>query len=65
MPGKFNISEEDIVMIFDNVKDAFNYWNGKTVDELEKRAAEIADLVDKDAKADIKALNVELEGISR
>ncbi|MCR5812875.1 MAG: phage major capsid protein [Desulfovibrio sp.] len=52
-------------MIFDNVKDAFNYWNGKSVDELEKRAAEIADLVDKDPKADVKALNMELEGIKQ
>ena len=52
-------------MIFDNVKDAFNFYNGKTVDELEKRAAEIADLVDKDPKADVKALNMELEGIKQ
>lgn len=52
-------------MIFGNIKDAFNFYNGQSVDELEKRAAEISDLVEKDPKADVKALNIELEGIKQ
>lgn len=50
-------------MVFENTKDAFNFWNGKSIEELEHRAEEIADIVEHDAKADIKALNTELEGI--
>ncbi len=52
-------------MIFESIKDAFNYWNDKTVEEMEKRATEIADLVERDPKADVKALNLELEGIKQ
>ena len=50
-------------MIFENVKDAFNFYAGQSGEMMEQRAAEIAELVEKDAKADIAKLNIELEGI--
>lgn len=51
-------------MKFDNVAEAFNYYRTKSVDELEKRAQEIAAEIDKNADADVESFNVELKGIA-
>lgn len=51
-------------MKFDNIAEAFNYYRTKDVADLEKRANEIAAEIDKNADADIDALNVELKGIA-
>lgn len=50
-------------MNFKTVAEAFNYYRTKTVEEMEKRAQEIGQLIDTDASADIAALNIELNGI--
>lgn len=52
-------------MKFKNVKEAFNHWNTKTVEEIETRAQEIKNLVETDASADIDSLNIEVEGIQQ
>lgn len=51
-------------MKFNTVAEAFNFYKGYTVADLEKRAAEIKNIVDTDANADVDALNVELRGIA-
>lgn len=50
-------------MNFKTVAEAFNFYKGKTVEELERRAAEIKEQIEKDANVDINALNIELTGI--
>lgn len=50
-------------MNFKTVAEAFNFYRGKTVEELERRAAEIKEQIEKDANVDINALNIELTGI--
>ena len=52
-------------MKFNNVKEAFNHWNTKTVEEIETRAQEIKRLVETDSNADIETLNIEVEGIQQ
>ena len=49
-------------MKFENVAQAFNFYNSKTIAQIEKRAAEIESELSADG-ADIKALNIELEGM--
>ena len=50
-------------MKFNTVAEAFNYYRNHSAADLEKRAAEIGAIIDTDANADIKALNIELSGI--
>lgn len=50
-------------MKFKTIAEAFNYWNAKTVQEIEARAAEIKGIIEKDAGADVAALNIEIEGL--
>lgn len=50
-------------MKFKTVAEAFNFYKDKTVEDLEKRTAEIKDLIERDANVDISALNIELTGI--
>ena len=50
-------------MKFKTVAEAFNFYMTKTVEDLEKRTAEIKDLIERDANVDINALNIELTGI--
>lgn len=52
-------------MKFKTIAEAFNYWNTKTVKEIETRAAEIKGIIEKDANADIAALNIEIEGMKQ
>jgi len=50
-------------MKFNTVAEAFNYYRGKTVKEMEERAQAINSSIDNDPNADIEAFNIELRGI--
>lgn len=50
-------------MKFKTVAEAFNYYRNHSIADLEKRAAEIGQLVDSDPNADIASLNIELDGL--
>ena len=52
-------------MNFKTVAEAFNFWNTKTVQEIETRATQIKELIQKDASADVAALNIEIEGLKQ
>ena len=52
-------------MNFKNIAEVFNYYKDKEISEIEKRAKEINNLIDTDANADIDALNLELDGLSK
>jgi len=51
-------------MKFENVAQAFNFYNQKTIAQIEKRAAEIETELSADG-ADVKSLNIELEGMKQ
>jgi HK97 family phage major capsid protein len=50
-------------MKFKSVAEAFNFYKGKDVKDLDARAAAIEKEINTDANADIEALNIELRGI--
>jgi len=50
-------------MKFATIAEAFNYYRNHSVKDIEKRAAEIGDLISKDATANINDLNIELDGL--
>lgn len=52
-------------MKFNNVADAFNFYNGKPIAEIEKRAQEVKGIIETDPDVDIKALNIELTGLAQ
>ncbi|KAA8674459.1 phage major capsid protein [Clostridium sp. HV4-5-A1G] len=52
-------------MKFATVQEAFNYYNSKDIEEIEKRAAEIGKLIDGNENADIQSLNIELDGLKQ
>lgn len=52
-------------MNFETTQEAFNYWNGKTIEEIETRASEIKLMVDTDPEADISVLSVEADGLKQ
>ena len=47
------------------IAEAFNHYRTSTLEEIERRAAEIKNIVATDATADVDALNIELEGLSQ
>lgn len=49
-------------MKFENVAQAFNFYNQKTIAQIEKRAAEIEGELSQEG-ADVQSLNIELEGM--
>ena len=49
--------------MFKTIAEAFNHYKNYSLDQLEKRAAEIKELIERDANVDINALNIELSGI--
>lgn len=51
-------------MKFNTVNEAFNFWNGKTVEEIEKRAQEVKGIIETNPDCDINALNIELTGLN-
>ena len=52
-------------MKFRTIAEAFNHYRTSTLEEIERRAAEIKNIVATDATADVDALNIELEGLSQ
>lgn len=52
-------------MKFKTIAEAFNFWNTKTLKEIEARAAEIKKLVETDPAADVDALNIEVAGLQQ
>lgn len=52
-------------MKFKTVAEAFNHYRTATVEEIERRAAEIKGIIERDADADITTLNIELSGLAQ
>ena len=52
-------------MKFKTIAEAFNYYRNATVEEIERRAAEIKGTIETDAEADITTLNIELSGLAQ
>lgn len=52
-------------MKFKNVAEAFNYYRNHSVADIEKRTAEIGNLINTDPNIDIQELNIELEGLKQ
>ncbi|MEW9675261.1 phage major capsid protein [Lentibacillus sp. L22] len=51
-------------MEFKTVQDAFNHYRNASLEDIEKRAAEIKGTIDNDPDADVTAINVEIEGLN-
>ena len=52
-------------MKFKTIAEAFNHYMNSSIQDIEKRAAEIKQIVDTDPNADIASLNIELEGLKQ
>lgn len=52
-------------MNFKTVAEAFNHYRTATLEEIERRAAEIKGTIETDAEADITTLNIELTGLAQ
>lgn len=52
-------------MKFKTVAEAFNHYRTATIEEIERRAAEIKGIIERDADADITTLNIELSGLAQ
>ncbi len=52
-------------MKFNNVQDAFNHYRMASLEEIERRAAEIKGTIETDPQADIVALNIEITGLQQ
>ena len=52
-------------MAFANIADAFNYWNGKSAEQIERRAREIRGTIETDPDCELKALNIELTALNQ
>lgn len=52
-------------MKFKNVAEAFNYYRNHSVADIEKRTAEIGNLINTDPNIYIQELNIELEGLKQ
>lgn len=50
-------------MKFKSISEAFNYYRGQSIDEIETRAAAIDKEIDSNPEVDIEALNIELRGL--
>ena len=50
-------------MKFKTVAEAFNHYRSYSLADIEKRAAEIGQIIDTDPNADIQAFNIELDGL--
>ena len=51
-------------MEFKTIQEAFNHWNGKSLNEIEKRAQEVKGMIETDPDVNITALNIELTGLA-
>ena len=52
-------------MKFKTIAEVFNYYRAASIEEIERRAAEIKNIISTDAGADVDALNIELEGLAQ
>ena len=52
-------------MNFKTVAEAFNHYRTATLEEIERRAAEIKGIIETDVEADITTLNIELTGLAQ
>lgn len=52
-------------MKFKTIAEAYNHYKGFTLEQIEKRAGEIKQLIETDANADVAALNIEAEGMEQ
>ena len=52
-------------MKFKTIAEAFNHYRTSTLEEIERRAAEIKNIISTDAGADVNALNIELDGLAQ
>ncbi|KMJ56433.1 phage capsid protein, partial [Bacillus sp. LL01] len=50
-------------MKFKTVAEAFNHYRNHSLTDIEKRAAEIGQVIDTDPNADVSSLNIELDGL--
>ncbi|MFK8199410.1 hypothetical protein I4Q36_02085 [Tuanshanicoccus lijuaniae] len=53
------------MMKFETIEQAFNYWNGKTLKEIEERSKVIKQEVSNNVDVDIEAFNIEVEGMKQ
>lgn len=51
--------------MFKTVAEAFNFYNGKSIADIEKRAQEVKGMIETDPNVDIKSLNIELTGLAQ
>lgn len=52
-------------MKFKTIAEAFNHYRTATLEEIERRAADIKNTISTDAGADVNALNIELDGLAQ
>lgn len=52
-------------MKFNTVQEAFNHYRTASLEEIERRAAEIKGTIETDANADVMALNIEISGLQQ
>lgn len=52
-------------MKFKTIAEAYNHYKGMTLAQIEARAAEIRQIIETDASADVAALNIEAEGMEQ
>lgn len=52
-------------MEFKTIQEAFNHYMNHSMNDIEKRAQEIKNIVDTDSNADLEGLNIELEGLKQ
>jgi HK97 family phage major capsid protein len=50
-------------MKFNTIQDAFNYYRTASLQDIERRAAEIKGTIETDATADVTSLNIEISGL--
>lgn len=51
--------------MFNTVQEAFNHYRNASLEEIEKRAAQIKGTIDNDPNADVTKLNIEIEGLNQ
>ncbi len=51
--------------MFKTVQEAFNHYRNSSLEEIEKRAAQIKGTIDNDPNADVTKLNIEIEGLNQ
>ncbi len=52
-------------MKFKSVAEAFNYYRTHSIEQIERRAAQLKETIDTDPNADITSINIEIEGLKQ